>query len=120
MQLKATTVRYYETIVEPVLLLVCDLSTSGNPVDCALYFVWVQDELRRIDVETLSPQQSYVTFRVPKANRLTSATDLQPQLDAQNELSRAGHAMRSKLATHDLQVASNLVGAYNADEFELD
>lgn len=92
-QLKASTVRYYDRIVEPVLLVVCDLSVDPEPVDCPLYYTWVRDELRRISVETLDPEQKYVTLRVPKSNRLMSSTDLSADIDAQNELSRAGHAM---------------------------
>ena len=32
-QLKASTVRFYDRIVEPILLVVCDLSADADPVD---------------------------------------------------------------------------------------
>jgi len=92
-QLKASTIRFYDRIVEPVLLVVCDLSANSDPVDCPLYYSWVRDELRRISVSTLDPEQKYVTLRVPISNRLTYSTDLSAEIDAQNELARAGHAM---------------------------
>lgn len=92
-QLKASTIRFYDRIVEPVLLVVCDLSANSDPVDCPLYYAWVRDELHRISVAMLDPEQKYVTLRVPISNRLMSSTDLSVDIDAQNELSRAGHAM---------------------------
>ena len=91
--LKASTVRYYDRIVEPILLVVCDLSVDPDPVDCRLHYAWIRDELRRIDVSTLDPKQSHVNLRVPIANRLTRATDLSADLDRHNELARAGQAL---------------------------
>lgn len=91
--LKATTVRFYDRIVEPILLVVCDLSADSEPVDCPLYYVWVRDELRRVSVSDLDPTQSSVTLRVPLANRLKSTTDLSREIDAHNELARAGQAL---------------------------
>lgn len=92
-QLKASTVRFYDRIVEPILLVVCDLSADADPVDCPLYYAWIRDELRRIAVSKLDPDQKYVTLRVPTSNRLKHSTDLSADIDAQNELARAGHAM---------------------------
>lgn len=91
--LKASTVRFYDRIVEPILLVVCDLSADSDPVDCPLYYAWVRDELRRISVSDLDPAQASVTLRVPITNRLRSTTDLSSDIDAQNELARAGHAL---------------------------
>lgn len=91
-QLKASTVRYYDRLVEPVLLVVCDLSVDPEPVDCQLYYAWLRDELRRIDVSRLPEDQKYVTLRVPTANKLRGA-DLSAEIQRQNELSRAGHAI---------------------------
>lgn len=92
-QLKASTVRFYDRLVEPILLVVCDLSVNPDPVDCPLYYIWIRDELRRILVSNLPPEQKYVTFRVPICNRLKHSTDLSADIDAQNELARAGHAL---------------------------
>lgn len=92
-QLKASTIRYYDRMVEPTLLVVCDLSADVDPVDCPLYYAWLRDELRRISVSRLDPSQKYVTLRVPISNRLRSSTDIGKDIDAQNELSRAGHAL---------------------------
>lgn len=92
-QLKASTIRFYDRIVEPILLVVCDLSADPDPVDCPLYYAWVRDELRRVAVSTLDPAQKYVTLRVPTSNRLKQGTDLSSDIDAQNKLARAGHAL---------------------------
>lgn len=49
-QLKASTVRYYERATEPILLVLCDLSASPqSAVSCPLYYCWVEVELRRIN-----------------------------------------------------------------------
>jgi hypothetical protein len=92
-QLKASTVRFYDRIVEPILLVVCDLNADPDPIDCPLYYAWVRDELRRIAVSKLDPAQRYVTLRVPTSNRLKHTTDISADVDAQNELARAGHAL---------------------------
>lgn len=92
-RLKASTIRYYDRLVEPTLLIVCNLKVDPEPVDCHLYYVWLRDELRRIDVANLPADQQYVSLRVPTQNRLTSKTDLSADIDRQNELSRAGHAL---------------------------
>lgn len=91
-QIKASTIRYYDRLVEPVLLVVCDLSVDPEPIDCPLYYVWLRDELRRIGVTQLPEEQRYVTLRVPIANKLRGA-DLSSDIQQQNELSRAGHAI---------------------------
>lgn len=94
-QLKASTVRYYSRLVEPVLLVVCDLSVDpDDPLKGELYYAWVRDELRRI---TVKPDQKYVTFQVPTANRLKGA-DLSKDINQQNEVSRAGHALELSVA----------------------
>jgi tetratricopeptide (TPR) repeat protein len=92
-QLKASTIRYFARIVEPILLVVCNLQVDPDPVDCPLYYVWLWDELRRIDVANLSVDQQYVTLRVPTQHRLKTQTDLSADIERQNELSRAGHAI---------------------------
>ena len=56
-QLKASTIRYYDRLVEPILLVVCNLKADPEPVDCPLYYVWLRDELRRIDVANLPADQ---------------------------------------------------------------
>jgi len=92
-QLKASTIRYYNRIVEPILLVICNLQVDPDPVDCPLYYVWVRDELRRIDVTNLPVDQQYVTLRVPIQHHLQTQIDLSADIERQNELSRAGHAI---------------------------
>lgn len=94
--LKASTVRYYDRAVEPVLLVICDLSVDPEPIDCPLYYVWIRDELLRINVAELPVDQKFVTLRAPTANRLKSATDLSEEIRHQNKLSRAGHTLSAR------------------------
>jgi tetratricopeptide (TPR) repeat protein len=96
-EIKATTARYYDRIVEPVLVVLCDLSVNSDPVDCDLYYVWVRDEFNRIDISSLPETQEWVTLRVPTSNRLKGA-DLSEDIRRHNELARAGHALNAKIA----------------------
>ena len=66
MQLKASTVRYYERATEPILLALCDLSANpASAASCPLYFCWIEEELRRINKTGLPPEQEYV---IPSCN----------------------------------------------------
>ncbi|KEZ29308.1 hypothetical protein A3SK_0100160, partial [Pseudomonas amygdali pv. tabaci str. 6605] len=94
--LKASTVRYYARAVEPVLLVICDLSVNEDPVDCPLYYVWLRDELIRITVDDLSAEQKYVTLRAPTENILKRNSDLSEGIRHQNELSRVGHILSQR------------------------
>ncbi|MCE0975537.1 DUF4365 domain-containing protein [Pseudomonas putida] len=91
--LSASTIRYYDRAVEPVLLVICDLSVDVVPLDCPLYYVWIRDELRRINVADLPVEQKYVTLKASLANRLNTKTDLAADILHQNEYSRAGHVL---------------------------
>lgn len=44
--LKASTVRYYDGITEAILLVLCDLSAGTQPSQGRIYFCWIEDELR--------------------------------------------------------------------------
>ncbi|MGE6385455.1 DUF4365 domain-containing protein [Pseudomonas sp. NPDC078416] len=109
--LKATTVRYYARGVEPVLLVICDLSVDEDPVDCPLYYAWLSDELRRIKIEDLPVDQKSVTLRAPITNRLKRTTDLSKDIRYQNELSHAGHtlALRAEHVHPEMQADDRLL-----------
>lgn len=94
-EIKASTFRlYHNATVEPILLVVCDLSQdTGGGNNGRLYYVWIRDELNRIDINNISDAQKRVTLRVPTQNRLTSETDLIEEIRNQNALSRAGQAL---------------------------
>lgn len=94
--LKASTVRYYDRAVEPVLLVICDLSVDPTPSECPLYYVWVRAELHRINIAELPVEQKYVTLRAPLSNRLTEDTDLSEDIRYQNDLSRVGYTLSSR------------------------
>ncbi|MDR0212271.1 MAG: DUF4365 domain-containing protein [Pseudomonas putida] len=91
--LKASTVRYYNRVVEPILLVICDLSINEDPVDCPLHYVWIHEELRRINVSDLPAEQKSVTLKAPRKNLLNRKTDLSSEIAQQNDYSRVGHLL---------------------------
>ncbi|HYE33826.1 DUF4365 domain-containing protein [Methylocaldum sp.] len=92
--LKASTVRYYSRVTEPVLLVLADLSIKPErPADCPLFYNWVHDELRRLNEQGIPPEQKFVSLRVPLANRLTEATDLSSDLARFRQLAKVGEAL---------------------------
>lgn len=109
--LKATTVRYYARGVEPVLLVICDLSVDEDPVDCPLHYAWLNDELRRIKIDELPADQKSVTLRASRKNRLKRTTDLSKDIRYQNELSHAGHtlALRAEQVHPEMQADDRLL-----------
>jgi len=96
--LYASTLRYYRNIADPILLVVCDLSANADPRQCPLYYVWVREELRRIDVDSLDLKQKEANLRVPTANQLTYELDLLQDVRNANELAEAGHALDVRVA----------------------
>ncbi|NWA86062.1 DUF4365 domain-containing protein [Pseudomonas sp. D2002] len=91
--LKASTVRYYNRVVEPILLVICDLSVNEDPVDCPLHYVWIHEELSRINVLDLPAEQKSVTLKAPRKNLINRKTDLSLDIDQQNDYSRVGHLL---------------------------
>lgn len=97
--LSASTLRYYSRIIEPVLLVLCDLSVDPeNPTACPLYYVWLRQELRRVGVESIPLAQQTVTLRVPTANVLQKTTDLLPEIRLVNALAEVGHALNVRVS----------------------
>ncbi|BDD92407.1 hypothetical protein PanNE5_18470 [Pandoraea sp. NE5] len=96
--LSASTLRYYRNVAEPILLVVCDLSANADPRQCPLYYTWVREELRRVDVDGLDLEQEKANLRVPTANQLTYELDLLPAVQNANELAEAGHALDVRVA----------------------
>ncbi len=98
--LSASTLRYYDNIVEPILLVYCDLSVDlDDPVKCPMYYVWVRPELRRVDIKKVPLDQGSVTLRVPVANIITKTTDLLDEIKQVNALAKIGHALDVKVET---------------------
>lgn len=93
-QLKASTVRYYDRATDPILFVMADLSVDPNrPANCALYSCWIHDELRRLNEQGLPPEQQYVTLKVPVANKLTTSTDVSAELHRYRTLAKVGDAL---------------------------
>src|SRR6218665_1339116 len=98
-QISASTLRLYNEISEPILLVLCDLSIDpGNPGKCPLYYVWVRSELRRVEIENIPLSQNEVTLRIPKENIITKDTDLLSTIKQANQLAKFGHVLDVRLA----------------------
>lgn len=92
--LNASTVRYYARVDDPIMLVLCDLSSDrDNPARCPLYYEWIDEELRRINVEGIPDTQQTVTLRVPVAKTLAPQTDVTPYLKIFRDLRRASRAL---------------------------
>jgi tetratricopeptide (TPR) repeat protein len=96
----ASTLRYYDNIVEPILLVFCDLSVDlDDPAKCPLYYAWVRPELRRVEIEKVPLHQGKVSLRVPVGNLLIKTTDLHDEIRQANALANIGHALDVKVET---------------------
>lgn len=96
--LSASTLRFYDKIVEPILLLYCDLSVDlDDPAKCPLYYAWVRPELLRVGIKNIPLDQGTVALRVPVTNVLTKTTDLLEAIRQANKLANIGHALDVKV-----------------------
>lgn len=92
--LKASTLNYYERTVEPVLIVLCDLSIDVEPNNCPCYFVWAHDEIRRIKQETTNGEDAVTrTVRIPRANQLTRDFDVSQVLERHRRLNVVAGAL---------------------------
>jgi tetratricopeptide (TPR) repeat protein len=97
--LSTTTLRYFDNTDEPVLLVLCDLSVDPDePRECPLYYVWIREELARIQIATIPLTQKEAAIRVPTANILERTTDLVGEVRKRHRLSRVGHALDTSVA----------------------
>lgn len=105
--LATTTLRYFDNTDEPVLLVLCDLSVDPeDPRECTLHYVWVREELDRIQVASISLDQKEAAIRVPTANVLDRTTDLVDEVRKRHRLSRVGHALDTSVAGMDPSLGS--------------
>ncbi|MEJ8850738.1 DUF4365 domain-containing protein [Variovorax rhizosphaerae] len=92
-ELSASTLRYYAGVAEPILLVLCDLSVDSNPKRCPAYYVWLREELLRVGIQAIPPDQKGVTLRVPTSNKLDDDADLREDVRRANALAEVGHAL---------------------------
>jgi hypothetical protein len=92
-QLKASTIRYYARFTEPILLVLCDLSVNPVAIKCPLYYVWIHEELRRINAGNLPDTRSFVNLHVPKENVLDGDTDLSKSFSQFRALANIGASL---------------------------
>lgn len=81
--LSGSTVRYYERITEPILLVLCDMSVAPDrPAECPAYCEWIHEliQQRRRDNPSAIDEQASITFRIRRANVLTPAFDASPEI----------------------------------------
>lgn len=91
--LKATTIRYYARVTDPIMLVLCDLSPDEQPKNCPLYFFWIDEELRRANRSDIPEDQKSVNLRVPLSNRLDDNTDVSEYLKKFRDLNRVGETL---------------------------
>jgi tetratricopeptide (TPR) repeat protein len=105
--LLTSTLRYFDNTDEPVLLVLCDLSTNPeDPRECNLYYVWMREELERIEIASIPLSQDEAVVRVPTANVLDRSTDLVEEVRKRHRLSRVGHALETSVAGMDPSLGS--------------
>ena len=112
--LSTSTLRYYDNLVEPILLILCDLSVDPDePNNCPLFYVWIRSELQRIGIDNIPLTQDSATLRVPTINRLTKATDLLEEVRNANALAKLGLSLSVKVEVDkpgmDVQERINLL-----------
>lgn len=93
--LSLSTINYYVKVTEPILLVLADLSAhpTSKAKDCPLFYCWIHDELKRINLSQLPDGQKTVTIHVPCNNQLTETTDLSSDIARANALARVGNAL---------------------------
>lgn len=100
--LSTTTLRYFDNTDEPVLLVLCDLSVDPlDPRECPLHYVWIREELERIQIASIPTTQKEAAIRVPTANVLDRTTDLVEEVRKRHRLSRVGHVLDNSVAGMD-------------------
>lgn len=105
--LSTSTLRYFDNTDEPVLLVLCDLSIDPDePRDCNLYYVWIREELERIEIASLPLTQNEAAIRVPTANVLDRSTNLIDEVRRRHRLSRLGHELDKSVAGMDPSLES--------------
>ncbi len=77
-QLKTTTINYYQNITEPVMLAFFDLSNHEDPRKADGYYVWIHDELRELtgDSGYVDDNQKTHTIRIPLKNKFDPNLDV--------------------------------------------
>ncbi|MFG0675084.1 DUF4365 domain-containing protein [Delftia sp. WSY_7] len=105
--LSTTTLRYFDNTDEPVLLVLCDLSVDPeDPRECKLHYVWIREELNRIEIASIPLDQKEAAIRVPTENVLDRTTDLVDEVRMRHRLSRVGHALETSVAGMDPSLLS--------------
>lgn len=117
--IKVSTANYYARAIEPVLLVLCDLSVDpSSPKNCPLYYLWIHDELRRLREGKTPDGQQRITLHIPKANKLDEATDLSVSIEQHRMLSRIGHRLDTIVGGDDptlgplarAEIATKIIG----------
>jgi tetratricopeptide (TPR) repeat protein len=105
--LSTSTLRYFDNTDEPVLLVLCDLSVDPDePRDCNLHYVWMREELERIQIALLPPTQKEAAIRVPTVNVLDRSTNLIDEVRKRHRLSRVGHELDKSVSGMDPSLGS--------------
>lgn len=97
LDIKLSTLKYYEAVTEPILFVVCDLSQHNDPRRCPAYYVWIHDEVARVRDRKIKDDQKSISIRVPLTNKLDYDFDVLPVLAEHRQLYESAKELDSSL-----------------------
>ena len=115
--LKTSTLNYYQNIAMPVMLVVCDLSKSTDPRKAASYYVWIHDQLKDLlgNEPHIDDAQHTHTIHVPIENHFTSELDVADYCTQVLQLKRAADGLFDAISqTYDEPDNVNALESINA------
>jgi hypothetical protein len=86
--LKTKTINYYNQIEGPIMLVFADLIKDKDPRNCSVYYLWVNEKIKKLLEETRITKKidkKSRTVHIPIENLLTKELDISPYLDSRLE-----------------------------------
>ena len=115
--LKTSTLNYYQNIAMPVMLVVCDLSKNIDPRKAVGYYVWIHDQLKDIlgNEPHIDDVQQTHTIHVPIDNHFTSELYVADYCTQVLQLKRAADGLFDAISqTYDEPANVNALESINA------
>ena len=100
-ELKTSTLNYYINLQEPVMLVVCDLSSSPDPREASAYFVWLNEQLslKTESLAYISDGQKTHIVHIPLANTFDPDLDVSSYCRQQIRRKQASEGLLDAVAT---------------------
>ena len=115
--LKTSTLNYYQNIAMPVMLVVCDLSKNPDPRKAVGYYVWIHDQLKDLlgSKSHIDEAQHTHSIHVPIDNHFTSKLDVADYCKHVLQLKRAADGLFDAISqTYDEPENTNALESINA------